>query len=83
MNIYVGNLNYSASGDDLTDLFGQYGAVDSAKIIIDRVSQRSKGFGFVEMTDSEAAESAIQALNNSEFMGRKIVVNQARERERR
>ena len=83
MNIYVGNLNYSASGDDLTDLFGQYGAVESAKIIIDRVSQRSKGFGFVEMADSEAAESAIQALNNSEFMGRKIVVNQARERERR
>jgi RNA recognition motif-containing protein len=83
MNIYVGNLNYAASDEDLESLFQQYGTVDSAKIIFDRASQRSKGFGFVEMPDDGEAQEAMTSLNGSEFMGRPLKVNQAREKKRR
>ena len=83
MNIYVGNLPYQTSESDLSNLFGQYGAVEKATIIKDRETKRSKGFGFVEMPDSSAASSAIDALNGQEFNGRKITVNEARPREAR
>ena len=81
-NIYVGNLPWSATEDELRDLFAQYGNVESAKIIMDRETGRSRGFGFVEM-DSEAGESAIAALNGKEMGGRPLRVNEAREREPR
>jgi RNA recognition motif-containing protein len=82
LNIYVGNLNYSASNEDLEALFQGYGSVTSAKIIFDRERQRSKGFGFVEMPDDEEANQAIDSLNGSDFMGRPLKVNKARERKR-
>ncbi len=80
MNIYVGNLSYSTQEKELEELFGQYGEVASARIISDRDTNRSKGFGFVEMADDAAAQAAITALNGNEFMGRPLKVNQARER---
>lgn len=83
MNIYIGNLPYSVTEDDLREAFGQFGQVDSANIIIDKFSGRSKGFGFVDMpTDSEARE-AIDAMNEQDFKGRTIKVNEARPREER
>ncbi|MDD3147940.1 MAG: RNA-binding protein, partial [Candidatus Riflebacteria bacterium] len=81
MNIYVGNLPYSATEEQLRTMFGQYGDVTSASIVKDRDTGRSKGFGFVEMTDDSAAEQAIQALNESDMNGRNIKVNQARPKE--
>jgi len=81
--IYVGNLSYRTVEDGLGDLFAQYGQVNSVKIIFDRETNRSKGFGFIEMEDDEAAEAAISELNNSEFEGRNLRVNEAIERERR
>lgn len=81
--IYVGNLNYDTEEYQLSDLFGQYGTVMSAKIIFDRDTNRSKGFGFVEMEEEDAAEAAISALNNYELDGRNLRVNEARERKPR
>jgi RNA recognition motif-containing protein len=81
--IYVGNLNYSTSERELEDLFSQYGSVASTNIIVDRMTDRSKGFGFVEMEDEQAAEAAISALNNYEFGGRNLKVDEAKERKPR
>lgn len=78
MNIYVGNLNYKASDNDLRELFAAHGEVTSANIIQDRASGRSKGFGFVEMPNDDEAEKAIEALDGSDMQGRNIKVNQAR-----
>jgi RNA recognition motif-containing protein len=82
MNIYVGNMNFALTNEDLFNLFSQYGVVSSAKIISDRETGRSKGFGFVEMENSEEGQKAIASLNESEVMGRKLVVNEARPQER-
>ena len=79
MNIYVGNLSWGMSDQDLENLFAEHGSVTSAKIITDRMTNRSRGFGFVEMSDG--AEKAIEALNDSEIEGRKLVVNESRPRE--
>ena len=81
MNIYVGNLSWGISDQDLENLFAEHGSVTSAKIITDRMTNRSRGFGFVEMSDG--AEAAIAALNDSEIEGRKLVVNESRPRETR
>ena len=83
MNIYVGNLAYSMSDDDLKGVFEGFGGVDSARIIMDRETGRSKGFGFVEMPDSDEAAEALKALNGSEVMGRTLTVNEARPRKPR
>lgn len=77
-NLYVGGLSYETTEDALRQLFEQHGQVDSAKVIMDRDTGRSKGFGFVEMATQEAAEAAIKQLDQSEFGGRKITVNEAR-----
>ncbi len=81
MNIYVGNLSYSTTEDDLFALFNNLGGVDSARIITDRETGRSKGFGFVEMGSDNEAKSAIEELNGAEFGGRNITVNEAKPRE--
>ena len=83
MNLYVGNLAYSMRDDDLNTLFATHGDVDSARVIMDRASGRSKGFGFVEMNDEDAAKAAIEAINGTEVDGRNLVVNEARPREDR
>ena len=78
MNIYVGNLNWNMTSDDLSNLFSPYGEVVSAKIVSDKFNNnRSKGFGFVEMSDDEAARTAISSLNDTDIQGRKIVVNES------
>jgi RNA recognition motif-containing protein len=78
MNIYVGNLNWNMSSEDLQNLFTPYGEVTSAKIVTDKFNNdRSKGFGFVEMADDEAARAAIAALHDTDQLGRKIVVNES------
>jgi RNA recognition motif-containing protein len=76
--LYVGNLPYQTTEDDLTNAFGAHGSVVSAAVITDKFSGRSKGFGFVEMSSDDEAQAAISALNGSDFSGRKIVVNEAR-----
>ena len=83
MNIYVGSLHYDLSEDELKEIFESYGEVNSVRIITDKFTGRSKGFGFVEMTDSEAANKAIQELNESEVKGRTIRVNESIERKDR
>ncbi|ROR32513.1 RNA recognition motif domain-containing protein [Inmirania thermothiophila] len=83
MNIYVGNLPYSATEDELRAAFEQYGQVDSVNIIIDRETNRSRGFAFVEMPVSSEARAAIDALNGTDMGGRSLRVNEARPRERR
>ena len=83
MNIYISNLSFKVEDSDLRQLFEEYGEVSSAKVISDRVTGRSRGFGFVEMTDNEAAQKAISELNQAEYDGKVIVVNEAREREER
>lgn len=83
MNIFVAKLNYDTQEDDLRDAFEEFGAVDSVKIIMDKFSGRSKGFGFVEMPDDDAAREAIANLNDTEFDGRTIVVKKAEPRENR
>ncbi len=83
MNIFVGNLNYGLSEDELSEVFEEYGAVDSVKIIFDRETGQSKGFGFVDMPNDNEAQTAIDQLNDYELNGRKMRVNQARERVRR
>ncbi|MDR3633393.1 MAG: RNA-binding protein [Isosphaeraceae bacterium] len=82
-NIYVGNLPYDTTGDDLVQLFQTYGAVTSGQVIIDKFSGRSRGFGFVEMANDDEAQAAIQALNGSPYGGRPLTVNEARPREER
>src|ERR1041384_767613 len=81
MNIYVGNLSWSMTDDDLSNLFTQFGSVTSAKILKDKMNGRSKGFGFVEMEDDEAARTAIANLNESEVQGRKLIVNESQPRQ--
>lgn len=76
--LYVGNLSYSVTESSVSDLFGQYGSVDSCRIITDRDSGRSKGFGFVEMSSDDEADEAISNLNGREFEGRELTVNEAR-----
>lgn len=80
MNIYVGNLPWRSSEEDLRSAFEAYGEVSSAKIITDRETGRSRGFGFVEMPDDDAAKSAIDGLNDQDFQGRNLRVNEARPR---
>lgn len=75
--IYVGNLNYNTTEDDLRDLFGQFGTVNSANIILDRETRRSKGFGFVELEEDDAAEAAISQLDGQEYGSRNLRVNEA------
>src|SRR5690606_39814895 len=77
MNIYVANIPFKATSDQLKGLFEAFGEVSSAKIILDKFTQRSRGFGFVEMNDDGAARQAIDELNGSDFMGKNLVVNEA------
>lgn len=81
--IYVGNLNYATTEEGLIALFGAYGEVVSAVIIKDKFSNRSKGFGFVEMAEESAAQAAIAELNEKEFEGHRLRVNEAQEKPRR
>ena len=81
MSIYVGNLPFKMSEDDLKQLFAGYGEVTSVKIVTDKMSGRSKGFAFVDMADESSSEKAISELNGKEFMGRALRVNMARPRE--
>ena len=78
MNIYVGNLSYDTTEAGLQDAFGQYGQVESARIIMDRYTNRSRGFGFVEMPDDSEAEAAIAGLNETDLDGRTLTINKAR-----
>ena len=80
MNIYVGNLNYGITEDELREVFEKYGEVTSAKIISDKYSGRSKGFGFIEMSNDDEAKEAIENIDGTDVKGRNIKVNQARER---
>ncbi len=81
--LYVGGLAYSVTDDQLHQLFAQHGTVESAKVITDKYTDRSRGFGFVEMSTVEEAERAIQALNGSQHEGRKLTVNISKPREER
>ena len=81
--LYVGNLSYSVRDDDLQQTFAQFGAVLSAKVMMDRETGRSKGFGFVEMGSDAEAQSAINGMNGQQMEGRALVVNEARPREER
>ncbi len=81
--LYVGGLPYSTTEADLKELFSEHGTVESARVITDRQTGRSKGFGFVEMSSQEEAEAAIEKLNDSELGGRTLVVNEAKPREKR
>ena len=80
MNIYIGNLNYRVSEADLQQVMEEYGAVDSVKIIKDRETGKSKGFGFVEMGNDAQAKQAIEELNGAEYEGRTMIVKEARPR---
>ena len=80
MNIYVGNLAYSVTDDDLRELFGEFGEVRSTSVISDKVTGQSKGFGFVEMQDNSAANTAIKELNGKQVKGRALKVNEAKPR---
>jgi len=83
MNIYVGNIAQDVSEEELTNLFAEYGKVSSVKILRDMFTQESRGFGFVEMPSQAEAQKAIEELNTQELKGKKIVVNEARERRER
>ncbi len=83
MNIYVGNLSYGMSEGELRDAFGAFGEVSSVKILMDRETGRSRGFGFVEMPNQSEAEAAVAQLNGKDVGGRVLRVNEARPRERR
>ncbi len=83
MNIFVASLNFASTDEDLRELFERYGTVDTAKVVLDRETGRSRGFGFVEMPDGEEANAAIQELNDADFAGRTIIVKEARPREER
>ncbi len=80
MKIFVGNLNYQTGDDELRSTFEQHGEVTEATVVVDRMTNRSRGFGFVEMPDQGAAEAAITALNGREVEGRTLTVNEARPR---
>ena len=80
MNIYVGNLSYEATEEDLKEAFEAFGEVDTVNVIKDNFTGRSKGFGFVKMSDNAEAQSAIEGLNDKELKGRKLTVNRARPR---
>ena len=82
MDIYVGNLPYQADDNSLQELFSQHGTVSSARVITDRMSGDSKGFGFVEMPDKAEADAAIQSLNEQDFMGRNLRVNESQPKPR-
>ncbi len=82
-NIYVGNLSYTATDDDVREAFEQYGAVDKVSVVKDRETGRSRGFAFVEMPDGNEAKEAIEKVNLAEIAGRKVTVNEARPREDR
>ncbi|MEI7695218.1 MAG: RNA-binding protein [Chlorobium sp.] len=83
MNIYIGNLAYSVTEDDLREAFSEFGQVESASIINDKFSGRSKGFGFVDMPNDSEARQAIESLNDKDLNGRTIKVNEAKPREER
>jgi RNA recognition motif-containing protein len=83
MQIYVGNMNYQTTQEAIESLFGEFGEVQSVKLITDRDTGRAKGFGFVTMDDSAAAQSAIEELNGKEFEGRTLRINEAKPREER
>jgi RNA recognition motif-containing protein len=83
VNIYVGNLSYTTTEDDLRNMFEAHGKVDRASVITDRMSGGSKGFGFVEMPNDAEGRAAIQALNEMEMQGRRMMVNEAKPREDR
>ena len=78
MNIYVANIPFKATEEELKGLFEEFGEVSSAKIILDKFTQRSRGFGFIEMKDDTAGRQAINDLNGADFMGKNLVVNEAR-----
>ena len=78
LNIYVGNLPYSTTDASLREAFSAHGAVDQAKVVVDRVTDRSRGFGFVEMANDDEGRAAIEAMNGTEMDGRTLVVNEAR-----
>lgn len=82
-NIYVGNLSYTATEDDVRQAFEQYGTVDKVSVVQDRETGRSRGFAFVEMSDGNEAKEAIEKVNLAEIAGRKVTVNEARPREDR
>lgn len=81
--LFVGSLAYTVTDEELAEVFSEVGKVESAKVILDRDTQRSKGFGFVEMSTEEEAKAAVEKLNNKEVSGRAIVVNEARPQENR
>jgi RNA recognition motif-containing protein len=83
MNIFVSGLNYSLSSEELTEIFSQYGSVTSAKVIMDKMTGRSRGFGFVEMSSDEEGRNAVSALDQSDGQGRKINVKEAEDRPQR
>jgi len=83
MNIFIAGLNFRVNDADLANLFAEYGEITSAKVITDRQTGRSKGYGFVEMDDTEAANKAIEELNGAEYDGRTIAVSEAKPREER
>ena len=78
MKLYVGNLPYTVTDEQLNEIFSEYGEVESASLIVDKFSNQSKGFGFVEMPSNAAADTAIKALNETQMGGRQIKVNQAK-----
>ena len=80
MNLYVGNLNYDMTEDELRNAFAEHGEVQTAKIITDKFTGRSRGFGFVEMASQEAGSAAMETLNGKDMGGRQLVVNEARPR---
>lgn len=80
MNIYVGNLSWNSTEDDVRSAFEAFGEVSSAKVIMDRETGRSRGFGFVEMPDDDAAKQAIEGMNDKDLQGRTLRVNEARPR---
>ncbi len=82
-NIYVGNLSFRATEEDIRNAFSQYGQVTSVNIVMDQETGRSRGFAFVEMADANEANSAIEGLNEQEIVGRRVIVNEARPREER
>lgn len=81
--LFIGNLDYSVTSDDLRDAFGKFGQIVDAVVITDRETRRSRGFGFVEFADDEAAKKAVEEMNQAELKGRKINVNPAKPQENR
>ncbi len=81
--LFIGNMSWTTSEDDLRDTFSQYGEISEAMVIMDRATNRSKGFGFVTFVNDAEAEAAISAMNGKDFMGRQVVVNEARPKEER